>query len=238
MLYAIGAVLFGGLVTVMSRLTVARGRARRTAAAALPAGPIIVISNHASYADGIILALVCRRMGRSVRLLATSGVFRAPGLGWLVTRLGFIRVDRGTDRAGDSLDLAAAALEAGEAVGIFPEGRTTRNPDHWPEQAKTGAVRLALRTGAPIVPVAMFGTHRVLAKKRAIRSLVVNLALRPRVLVDVGRPVDVAALAEANSVDPDDARALSDLVMAELVSLVEELRGEIAPAPSGVTPED
>ena len=55
-------------------------------------------------------------------------------------------------------------LADGEAVGIFPEGRLTRDPMMWPERAKTGAVRLALRTGAPIVPVAMVGAHRVVGR--------------------------------------------------------------------------
>lgn len=235
-LYAVLAVVLGGLVTAVARLRTAHHRGRRRAAAALPAGPIIVVCNHAGYADGVVLALICRRMGRSLRLLATSGVFSAPGLGPVVRRLGFIPVERGQASAGDALITAAAALDVGEAVGIFPEGRTTRDPQQWPERAKTGAVRLALRTGAPIVPVAMVGTHRVLTRKSPVRSILTNLVLRPRVLTAVGEPIDIGSLTDQVDPDPDEVRRLSDEMMRRLVDLVEELRQEVAPDPIGVEP--
>ena len=192
--YTLAAVIVGGLTSALTRLTIARRRGRRTAIARLPAGAVIIISNHASYADGVLLALTCRRMGRSIRLLATSGVFRAPVLGTMARRLGFIQVERGETSAADALEVAADALRAGEAVGIFPEGRTTRDPNLWPERSKTGAVRLALETGVPIVPIAMVGTHRVMPKKRPLVALVKNLILRPNVLVEVGDPIDVKTL--------------------------------------------
>lgn len=236
--YVVAGVVAGAVVTVFARLGHARYGGRRSAAQALPGGPIIVISNHASYADGVLLVLVCRRMGRSLRLIATAGVFRFPGLGWLARQLGFISVERGTDRAARALDVAVAALEAGEAVGLFPEGRTTRDPDNWPERAKTGAVRLALRSGAPIVPVAMVGTHRLLPRRRRLRSLLVNLLLRPKVLVKVGEPIDVGALVTIGSpITHHEVRALSDQVMAQLVGLVGSLRGLQAPWPTGVDPD-
>ncbi len=229
LVYALAASILGSVVAAVARLSIAKRKGRTRAVARLPAGAIIVISNHASYADGILLALTCRRMGRSLRMLATGGVFRAPVLGSLVRRVGFIPVERGTSAASDSLDAAAAALEAGEAVGIFPEGRTTRDPNLWPERAKTGAVRLALRTGAPIVPIAMVGTHRVLPKKRPAVALVRNLILRPHVLVEVGDPIDVTALAAGKSDDHETVRRLADDVMSELVDLVATVRGERPP---------
>ena len=70
-------------MALVARLRVEVRRGNDRAARALPAGPIIVISNHTSHADGVLLALACRRMGRSLRLLATSGVFRVPLLGSL-----------------------------------------------------------------------------------------------------------------------------------------------------------
>ena len=74
---------------------------------------------------------------------------------------------------------------------MFPEGRITRDPNQWPERAKTGAVRLALRSGAPIVPVAMVGAHEVVGRKRIVLRLIKNVILRPRVDVLVGEPIDV-----------------------------------------------
>ena len=132
----------GSTTAFVSRLEIERQRGRREAARTLPPGPIIVISNHTSYADGVLLALACRRMGRSLRLLATSGVFGAPVLGTVARKLGFIKVKRGAADAATSLDERTGAWPHGEAVGIFPEGRLTRDPMMWPERAKTGSVRL------------------------------------------------------------------------------------------------
>lgn len=236
LLYAAAAAIVSALLAVFSRLQIARQRGRRRVASRLPDGGIIVVSNHTSYADGLLLALVCRRLGRSLRLLATSGVFRAPVIGGLARRLGFIPVDRGAVTASASLDTAAAAIEAGEAVGIFPEGRLTRDPDHWPERGKTGAVRLALRTGAPIIPVAMVGAHRVVSRRGLVRQLIRNVVLRPRVEISVGEPIDVASLVD----DPTDGAAIrraTDVVMGQLVALVGEVRDEIAPS-DGVTDAD
>lgn len=238
LLYALAAVAAGSAATALTRVTVAKHRGRQAVIARLPGGPIIVISNHASHADGILLALACRRMGRSLRLLATAGVFRAPGLGWLARRLGFIPVARGTTEAAAALRQGADALAAGEAVGIFPEGRTTRDPHQWPERAKTGAVRLALEAGVPIVPVAMVGTHRVMGRRRRLRTVVVNLLLRPRVLIEIGDPIDVRALAGDDPVAPERVREVSDQVMGRLVALVAQVRNEPAPDPSGVTPTE
>ena len=237
LLYGVLAALVGSLVAVFGRLQVARRRGSREAAAQLPSGPIIVISSHTSYADGVLLALACRRMGRELRLLATGGVFRAPVIGGLARRLGFIRVQRGTDQAAAALDEAAEALAHGEAVGLYPEGRLTRDPLLWPERAKTGAVRLALRTGAPIVPVAMLGATDVVGRRRIGRTLLRNVLRRPTVHTHVGEPIDVRALMHVGpGTEPttDEVRVGADLVMHRLVALVAALRGKQAPHPHGV----
>jgi 1-acyl-sn-glycerol-3-phosphate acyltransferase len=224
-LYTFGAVAVGIASTMVSRLAVARQRGRRNAAQRLPDGPIIVISNHTSYADGVLLVLACRRLGRSLRLLAKSAMFRVPVLGRLLRRLGFIPVERGGPDAARALDAAAEALAAGEAVGIFPEGRITRDPQRWPERSKTGAIRLALRSGAPIVPVAMVGAHEVVGSKRNFTRLIKNLVLRPRVEVMVGAPIDVRPLVGwAAEPSHDAVRDAADLVMGELIALVAEVR--------------
>lgn len=234
LLYALLASLLGAVVTSVSRLEVTR---RSVPSQKLPDGPLIVVSNHTSFADGILLALVGRRLGRSLRLMATGGVFRHRITGPLMRRLGFIPVLRGTASAAGSLDVAATALAGGEAVGLFPEGRITRDPAQWPERSKTGAVRLALLTGAPIVPVALVGAHRVVGKSRIATRLLRNTILRPTVRVAVGEAIDVRRLAGVGADDElDEAqlRRATDAVMAELVALVAELRGETAPYPTGV----
>lgn len=214
-----------------------RQRGRQRVAKALPDGGVIVIANHTSYADGFLLALVCRRMGRSLRLLATSGLFRIPLVGRLARRVGFIPVQRGTATAGAALEPAIDALALGEAVGLFPEGRTTRHPGQWPERARTGVVRLAVRSGAPVVPVALVGAHRVIARRRMVSRLMFNVVIRPKVSVSVGTPIDVSALLDRTQLDDRDAlRSATDAVMAELVALVAEVRREVAPDPIGVEP--
>jgi 1-acyl-sn-glycerol-3-phosphate acyltransferase len=234
-LYGVLAALVGTVVTMTARMKVEEQRGRRRVAQRLPDGPIIVISNHTSYADGVLLALACRRLGRSLRLLATSGVFRAPVIGRIARRLGFIPVNRGHQSAVQSLDAAVAALQAGEAVGLYPEGRITRDPNRWPERAKTGAVRLALRTGAPVVPVAIVGAHELVGRRRILLGMVRNLVRRPKVKVKVGAPIDVQALAAGDpKPSPRVVRAVADQVMAELVQLVAELREEAPEHPSGV----
>jgi 1-acyl-sn-glycerol-3-phosphate acyltransferase len=229
----VAAGLVGAVVTVVSRLQIAGIRGRARVVRSLPDGPVIVISNHTSYADGVLLLLVCRRLGRSARLLATSGLFKVPILGAVLQRMGFIPVARGTANAADALDPAADALAHGEVVALFPEGRLTRDPNQWPERAKTGSVRLALRTGAPIVPVAMQGAHHVVGRKHLVSGLVANVLLRPKVETKVGEPIDVCSMVEGEPT-PDEVRRLTDVVMAKLIDLIEELRGEQAPADSGV----
>lgn len=238
LLYAVAAGLLGAIVSSVSRLELTR---RSVPDTRLPDGPLIVVANHTSFADGILLALVGRRLGRSLRLMATGGVFRSGIVGPVVRRLGFIPVLRGTSSAADSLDAAATALGAGEAVGLFPEGRITRDPQHWPERSRTGAVRLALRTGAPVVPVALVGAQQVVGRTGIVGRLVRNVLLRPRVSVAVGEPIDVRRLAGViGDEQPDDAtvRRVADEVMAVLVAHVADLRGESAPYAAGVPEEE
>lgn len=234
LLYGFTAAVLGALVSTVSRLELTR---RAAPARGLPDGPVIVVANHTSFADGILLALVGRRLGRSLRLMATGGVFRSGLLGPLARRLGFIPVLRGSDAAAGSLDAAVSALAAGEAVGLFPEGRITRDPEHWPERSKTGAVRLALATGAPIVPVALVGAHHVVGRTDILGRLLRNTVRRPCVRVAVGAPIDVRRLAGITATDtPDEAttRRAADDVMAALVRRVAELRGDDAPHAAGV----
>jgi 1-acyl-sn-glycerol-3-phosphate acyltransferase len=243
-LYAVAAALVGAVATSVSSWEIEKRRpASSRGAAQLPSGGLIVIANHTSLADGVFLALVGVRLGRPLRLLGTAGIIEAPVLGRLFRRLGFIAVHRHSTNPASALEPAAAALRAGDAIALYPEGRITRNSKHWPERAKTGAVRLALLTDAPIVPVASVGADQIVARKRRaiLLRLIVNVVKRPPVRIQVGDPIDVRrllGLAPSQVATADEVRLAADLVMAVLVRMVEDLRGEKAPDPLGVERRD
>ncbi|HEX2696495.1 MAG TPA: 1-acyl-sn-glycerol-3-phosphate acyltransferase [Anaerolineales bacterium] len=112
----------------------------------LPRGPKILAANHPGASDSALLPPV---FGEQVIGLAEAGQFKNPIIGWILEHGGHIPVH--TEQAHKAFDLAIEALSNGKTILIFPEG--TLNPKHEDMQAKSGAVRLALRTGAPIIPI-------------------------------------------------------------------------------------
>ncbi len=239
-LYAIAAAVVGAVATSVSSWEIEKHRnTTKRGKTELPPGGLIVVANHTSLADGVFLALVGVRLGRPLRLLGTAGIIEAPVLGALFKRLGFIAVHRKSTNPASALEPAAAALRAGDAIALYPEGRITRHSKHWPERAKTGAVRLALMTDAPIVPVASVGAEQILSRRKRdiVARLFVNFVKRPPVRLRVGEAIDVRkflGLAPQQEPTPDEIRLAADHVMSILVSMVEELRGEKAPDPLGV----
>jgi 1-acyl-sn-glycerol-3-phosphate acyltransferase len=149
-------------------------------------GPVILASNHTSYLDPLALAWVADRRGRRVRFLAKAELFDKPVLGAMLRAIRQIPVARGQADAARSLDAAVAALEAGECVAVFPEGTISTDLD--PIAPKSGTARLAHRSGVPVVPVGLWGAHRILTKHRkpAWRWGIPEVAV-------VGRPLRVEA---------------------------------------------
>jgi 1-acyl-sn-glycerol-3-phosphate acyltransferase len=180
-------------------------------------GPVLIACNHASYLDPLVNAYAVVRAGRRPRFLAKDDLFRAFGIRWAMQGTRQIPVARGT---GDQSPLrnAEAALAAGQVVLIYPEGTVTRRPDGLPMDGKTGAVRLALAAGLPIVPMVSWGSGPVW-QKSGPRSLRPG---RP-VWVRVGVPFDVGA-AGVDMADHDGVRRLTDELMQRLTSEVEALR--------------
>ena len=133
-------------------------------------------------------------------------------------------VYRGTSRAGDALRDAVTALAAGECVVIFPEGTLTREPDMWPMAAKTGVARLALATRAPVVPIAQWGTHRVIARY----GKVPRPFPRKPVTVVAGPPVDLSDLYD-RATDAGALREATERVMDAITAMLEQVRGEPSP---------
>ncbi len=152
-------------------------------------GPVVLVSNHRSYFDVAALALVAARIRRPVRFMGKQEVFDAPVVGQLARALGGIPVDRDT-APGESMARATAALRAGEAVIVLPQGTIPRGAAFFDPvlTGKTGAARLAAATGAPVVPIGVWGTEKVWPRSSKVPN-VANLQHPPRVTVTIGPPV-------------------------------------------------
>jgi 1-acyl-sn-glycerol-3-phosphate acyltransferase len=158
---------------------------------------VILAANHISPFDPIAMTAACHKAGLAPRFLATGGIFDAPVAGAAMRKAGHIRVDRYTPHAAEALPAAAQALRDGATLLVYPEGRIGLDPWMWPERGKTGVARMALLAGAPVVPVAQWGTHAVLpytTPKGLVRSVLRAMRHRPVVQVSFGTPVDLGGL--------------------------------------------
>jgi 1-acyl-sn-glycerol-3-phosphate acyltransferase len=127
-------------------------------------GPVILASNHVSYLDPLTLAYVANTRGRRIRFLAKAELFDKQGLGQLLRAANQIPVVRGTSESAGALSAAVEALRQGECVAVFPEG--TISLDLEPMRGKSGTARLAQQAAASVVPVGLWGTHRMMMKGR------------------------------------------------------------------------
>lgn len=178
-------------------------------------GPAILAFNHIAYLDALAAAYVVDSAGRRPRFLAKSELFQDKRIAWILKGARQIEVRRGTATAPMALDHALDALAAGQCIVVFPEGTITTDPHLKPMAAKTGAARLALASGAPLVPCALWGTQNVWPKGYAKRW-------RPRqdILVRIGSPMPTDG-------DPQSPRAWEQLgtaLMDEIARMVASLR--------------
>jgi 1-acyl-sn-glycerol-3-phosphate acyltransferase len=170
-------------------------------------------------------------LGRWPQFLAKASIWKVPVLGYLLTRTWQIPVQRGSVEAAKSLDALIQALHDGGSVIIYPEGTTTREPDLWPMQGKTGAARLALITGAPVVPVATDGSQAI----HDPRTNKISLDRRVPVKVTAGPPVDLSKWAgEAPTRAVLDE--MTEVIMTDIRDLLGGLRGETPPPLYQYTP--
>ena len=185
-------------------------------------GGVIIAINHISHIDTIVMARCVWQSGRIPRFMIKSTLFTKPFLGQVFRGAKQIPVNRGTADAAQALHDAVAALAAGEAIVIYPEGTITRDPAQWPMQAKTGLARLVLLSpDTPVVPIGQWGSQ--LAKLR-IRRLVQH----PLVEASIGEPLDLSKYrdAEANAAT---LREITEVVMSAVRDEVAVVRGEPAP---------
>jgi 1-acyl-sn-glycerol-3-phosphate acyltransferase len=191
-------------------------------------GGIIVVVNHMSDADPFTIARYIYEAGHWPQFLAKESIFRIPVAGKIVEWCEQVPVRRGTSEAVQALDAAVAAVEAGGSIVIYPEGTITTEPDLWPMKGKTGAARLALLTGAPVVPVAMWGPERIYDRRKKSGKL----RLRPRTPVSVwaGPPVDLEKWRNAEPT-AQVLNEMTDAMMLRIRDLLAEIRGVEDPPP-------
>jgi 1-acyl-sn-glycerol-3-phosphate acyltransferase len=188
-------------------------------------GGVIVAVNHLSYADVLAVALFCDQAGRYPTFLAKSGLFKIKILGPILVKLGQLPVYRGQADAALVLRDAEQGVKDGACVVFYPESTVTRDPQMWPMVAKTGVARLALATGAPVIPVAHWGAQYVLP----YGTVKPHVIPRKTVRILAGPPVDLSAFA-GQPIDTKIMRAATDKIMADVAALVGKLRGEDPPA--------
>ena len=187
-------------------------------------GGVIVAANHLSWADVLAVALFCDQAGRYPTFLAKSGLFKIKVLGPILVRLGQLPVYRGQADAALVLRDAEQGVRDGACVVFYPESTVTRDPQMWPMVAKTGVARLALATGAPVIPVAHWGAQYVLPYG-TVRPHVIP---RKTVRVLAGPPVDLSEFA-GQPIDSKTMRAATDKIMTDVAALLGKLRGEDPP---------
>jgi 1-acyl-sn-glycerol-3-phosphate acyltransferase len=188
-------------------------------------GGLILAPNHISYADVFAMSLFSYESGRYPVFLAKDTVFKVKVLGSIVRKLGQLPVHRDQTDAALVLRDAERGIAAGACVIVYPEATCTRDPDLWPMTAKTGVARLALSTGAPVVPIAHWGAQNVLpyGSKRP------HLFPRRTIRMVAGPPVDLSEF-RGKPLNAATQRAATAAVMRDITGLLAGLRSEQPPA--------
>lgn len=183
-------------------------------------GPAVIATNHVGYLDFVFVGAAARDRKRLVRFLAKAEVFKHKVAGPLMRGMKHIPVDR-FGRASQAIDDAVAALRRGEVIGMFPESTISRS--FVPAAGKTGAARMAMQAGAPLIPGAVWGSQRILTKgrpKNFQRDVVITVAL--------GEPIVY---------DPDDdPEKVTIVLMQKIEELVDRAQRDYPQSPTG--PDD
>lgn len=213
-------------VAILKPLLLLLTRRTWTGGERIPAtGGCLLVVNHTSHSDPLVVGHFVLDHGRVPRYLAKSELFRNRVLSALLRSAGQIPVERRTVHAVGAYDAAVRAVQAGECVVVYPEGTVTKDPQLWPMTGKTGAARIALATGCPVLPVAQWGSHELMPPG-AWRP---RLSRRTPVTVAVGEPVSLDDL-RARARSPEVVAEAHRRIMSALVRMVADLRHEEPPA--------
>jgi 1-acyl-sn-glycerol-3-phosphate acyltransferase len=190
-----------------------------------PEGGCVLAVNHVSEFDPVPFGHFVYDNGRLPRFLGKVEVFAVPVLGWILRSAGQIPVYRKTTDASKAFAAAVDAVERGEAVILYPEGTISREPGLWPMVGKTGAARIALSTGCPVIPCAQWGPQEVLAPYARRPHLLPRKVMR----ISAGPPVDLSGLGD-DELSSESLGVATTRIMDAITALLEQTRGETAPA--------
>lgn len=187
-------------------------------------GRVIVASNHLSYLDVLVLTDLLYTNGRAPRYLGKSGVFKVPVVGKVLLAAGQVPVERESKDARKAVDHAKILLEKGHLLGVYPEGTLTRDEHLWPMIAKTGCARLALETDTPVIPIAQWGSQKILPRY----TNRIHLFPRKTIEMRIGKPVDLSPW-KGKHEDPQALVEATAAIMRAITDSLEEIRSEKRP---------
>lgn len=192
----------------------------------LPEGGFVLAPNHLSHLDPFLISLFMLDNNIAPRFLAKDTLVGMKGIGWILRSAEQIPVYRSTEGAAESLRAAVAAVNDDLVITIYPEGTITRDPGAWPMSGRTGAVRVALASGKPLVPVMQWGPQAILWPYTKWPKI----WPRKRFDVRVGQPIDLSAY-EGKPLTEELLHAATDELMDTLTAMMAEVRGELPSTP-------
>ncbi|MFF7458704.1 lysophospholipid acyltransferase family protein [Kitasatospora sp. NPDC008115] len=194
-------------------------------------GGFIAAVNHNSIIDPVVYAHWQYNSGRPPRILGKSSLFAVPFIGFMLRKTGQIPVFRESTDAAQAFRAAIDAVDRGQCVQFYPEGTLTRDPDLWPMTGKSGVARVALMTGAPVIPVAHWGAHEIIPPygRGGSGKGRFNLFPRHRVTVAAGPAVDLSRY-QGQELTAQVLRDATEDIMAAITEVLAGIRGEEPPA--------
>lgn len=180
-------------------------------------GAAIIAFNHVSVLDGPVVAIaVGRRLKREARFLVAAELFERPVLGWILKRYDQIPLRRG-ERDAAALDEAVGTVKRGALAALAPEGRVNAKPSGRElQRIRSGVGRIALPTGAPIVPLGIWGTQRRWPRE----GMTWKRPWRPRLVLSFGAPI----LPSGEASNADDLQSVSERLRERLQTQVAAAR--------------
>ncbi|WP_370948248.1 lysophospholipid acyltransferase family protein [Amycolatopsis sp. cg5] len=222
-----------GLVNFVGRL-----RVTGEVPAELRKQPLLMTPNHIGVFDAFVLMAACKKIGINPRFMLAGGILDAPVIGPALRASNHLRIDRAESNTavGQFGEAAEALRTTRDPIIVYPEGRISHDPGLWPERGKTGAARLALAAGVPVIPISQWGAHEAVYWGTETVNGPADLAplarsglsapmRRPTFRVHFGKPVD---LSEIDRSRPSAGRLAHEKIMRAIVEgMIPLRRGEL-----------